>query len=221
MNFIIITKKIWNKKTFKNLSKKIIILKKIEKKKINLLKPKIIFFIHWSKLIPKEVYKKYICIQFHVSNLPKGRGGSPIQNQILNNIYRTKISAFRVSKNLDEGELCGQENFILKGRAINILENMELKSLNMIKKLIKKKNIKFKKQIGKPTYFKRRKLKDSEINISKINNIKKMYDFIRMLDAPGYPNAFIKLKGFIFTFNDIIKKNNKIEAKVKIIKNEK
>jgi len=44
MNFIIITKKIWNKKTFKNLSKKIIILKKIEKKKINLLKPKIIFF---------------------------------------------------------------------------------------------------------------------------------------------------------------------------------
>ena len=45
-----------------------------------------------------------------------------------------------------------------------------------------------------------------------------MYDFLRMLDAPGYPNAFIKLNQFKITFNDIKKKNNIIAARVKIVK---
>lgn len=218
MNYLIITKKIWDKKNFNKLGKKFFILTNIKKKEIIKLNPKIIFFIHWSKLIPSDLYKNYTCIQFHVSNLPKGRGGSPIQNQILKNIIQTKISAFKVSKNLDAGPLCAQENFLLKGSAENILKNMELKSLKIIKNLSKNKNIKFKNQVGNPTYFKRRKPKDSKINISKIETIEKMYDFLRMLDAPSYPNGYIKLKDFIFTFNDIVKKNNTIEAKVKIKK---
>ena len=98
---------------------------------------------------------------------------------------------------------------------------MEIKSINIVKKLIKKKKIIFKKQIGKPTFFKRRKPEESEINISKIKTINKMYDFLRMLDAPDYPSAFIKLKEFKFTFNGIKRKNNFIEANVIIKKNEK
>ena len=35
------------------------------------------------ELIPEDIYTKYVCIQFHASDLPKGRGGSPIQNQIV------------------------------------------------------------------------------------------------------------------------------------------
>lgn len=103
MNFIIITKKKWDNNNFKNLNKKIKVLQKLDKNKINDINPKIIFFIHWSKLIPKDVYEKYICIQFHLADLPNGRGGSPIQNQILRNIKKTKISAFKVSKELEIG----------------------------------------------------------------------------------------------------------------------
>ena len=43
----------------------------------------------------------------------------------------------------------------------------------------------------------------------------------RMLDAPNYPKAFIKLNKFKFKFNDIKISNNKINAKVEIVKNEK
>ena len=218
MNYVIITKKIWDKSNFINLNKKIKIFQKIDKYKINNINPKIIFFIHWSKLIPNDIYKKYTCIQFHLADLPKGRGGSPIQNQILNNIKKTKISAFKVKKELDSGPICMKQNFSLDGNADTILKRMELKSINMIEKLIKKKKILFKKQIGKPSFFKRRRPAESEINISKIKTINKMYDFLRMLDAPDYPKAFIKLKEFKITFNDIEKKNNIIKAKVKIIK---
>ena len=91
----------------------------------------------------------------------------------------------------------------------------------MIKKLIKRKNIKFKKQIGTTTLFKRRKPSESKIIISKTHSFNKIYDFLRMLDAPGYPSAFLELKDLKFTFNNIKRKVNVIEAKVKITKNEK
>jgi methionyl-tRNA formyltransferase len=219
MNYIIITKRIWDKKNFQKLNKKIKVLKKINKNNIDIINPKLIFFIHWSKMIPKDLYEKYICIQFHLSDLPKGRGGSPIQNQILRNLNRTKISAFKVEKELDSGPICMKQNFVLKGNAINILKNMESQSIKMIKKLIEKKTIKFRRQIGNPTFFNRRKPHESKIDISKIRTIDKFYNFLRMLDAPSYPNAFIQLKDFKISFNDIKKINNIINAKVKIQKN--
>ncbi len=218
MSYAIVTKKIWNEKNFRNLKKNIKVFKKLNKIKINKFKPKIIFFIHWSELIPEDIYTNYICIQFHASDLPKGRGGSPIQNQILKKILKTKITAFRVSRKLDAGPICMKKKFELKGNAKKIYENMEALCLNMINKLIKKKNIKFEKQIGTATFFKRRKPSQSKIKISKAYSLNKIYDFLRMLDAPGYPNAFIELKDFKFIFNDIKKKKNLIEAKVKIKK---
>ena len=79
----------------------------------------------------------------------------------------------------------------------------------------------FKKQKGKPSFYGRRKPSDSKLNISKPMTINKLYDFLRMLDAPDYPKAFIKLNKFIFAFNDIKINKGKINAKVEITKNEK
>ena len=221
MKFIIITKKKWDLNNFKNLSKNILVLDDINLVKIKRIKPKIIFFIHWSKFVSQNIFKKYLCIQFHASNLPKGRGGSPIQNQILLNIKNTKISAFKISEILDSGPICLQDNLSLKGNAIDILRRMETKSIQMIKKIVKKKILVFKEQKGKPSFFQRRKPSESKINVNKTRTINKLYDFLRMLDAPGYPNAFIKLNKFSFIFNDIKINKNKIDAKVKITKDEK
>lgn len=221
MNYIVITKKKWSKKNFEKLNNKIIVLNEIKKNKIKKIGPKIIFFLHWSKLIPEDIYNKYLCIQFHTSDLPKGRGGSPIQNQILKNIEKTKITAFKVSEKIDAGPICMKEKFELKGNAQTIYKRMEAKCLDMIEKLIKRKNIRFKKQIGHISYFKRRKPSESKINLKINHTINGLYNFLRMLDAPGYPNAFIKLKDIKFRFNHIRKKNNTIEAKVIITKNEK
>ena len=114
MKFIIITKKKWDPNNFMKLNNNIIVFDRINFSKIKKINPKIIFFIHWSKFIKETLFKKYLCIQFHSSNLPKGRGGSPIQNQILLNIKQTKISAFKVSDSLDSGPICLQHNLSLK-----------------------------------------------------------------------------------------------------------
>ena len=57
------------------------------------LNPAYIFFPHWRWIIPEEIFSKYKCIGFHTSNLPHGRGGSPIQNQIIERIYKTTAAA--------------------------------------------------------------------------------------------------------------------------------
>ena len=220
MKYIIITKRKWDLNNFKKLKKNIFVLDKVNIIKIKRINPKIIFFIHWSKFINKSIFEKYLCIQFHSSNLPKGRGGSPIQNQIMLNIKKTKISAFKVSERLDSGPICIQGDLSLQGNALDILSKMEAKSVQMIKKIIKTKNLKFKKQKGKPSFFKRRKPSESKINAYKTKTINELYDFLRMLDAPGYPKAFIKLNKFKFSFNDIKIIKNKINAKVEITKNE-
>jgi len=218
MNFLIITKKKWNPNNFKKLNKNIFILHKLNLSKIEKINPNIIFFIHWSQFIKKSIFKKYLCIQFHSSQLPKGRGGSPIQNQIMLNIKKTKISAFKVSEKLDSGPICLQKDLSLRGSAEDIFKRMENKSILMIKQIIETKNLKFKKQIGKPSFFKRRKPSESKLNFYKTPTINKLYNFIRMLDASDYPKAFIELNKFKFIFNDVKMKKHKINARVEIIK---
>ena len=84
-----------------------------------------------------------MCIQFHSSNLPKFKGGSPIQNQIMNNIKKTKITAFKVNDKIDAGDFCLKKNLDLKGSANEIYIRMEKTCIAMIKKLTKKKENKF------------------------------------------------------------------------------
>ena len=109
--YIIITKKIWDKKNFELIkkSKNFVIINHIDFNKIKKVNPELIFFIHWSNLIKKNLYEKYKCIQFHCSDLPKFRGGSPIQNQIIRGIYKTKITAFKITKKIDSGNYCEKQ----------------------------------------------------------------------------------------------------------------
>ena len=200
---LIITKKIWDKSNFLILDKKkYIVKKKIEKNFLKKLKPKIIFFIHWSKLIDKELFEKYLCIQFHTSDLPFGRGGSPVQNLILLGLKKTKITAFKINDLVDGGPYCLKRNLILSGKAESIYKKIENTSVKMIKLLSEKKIIKFKKQKGKIFEFKRRKPKENILNLKKLNSLKKIYDYIRMLDATGYKNANLKIGSYILEFKN-------------------
>ena len=75
--------------------------------------------------------------------------------------------------------------------------------------------IKPKNQKGEVTRFKRRDPKQSLIP-EKIDNLKELFDFIRMLDAEGYPSAKIIYSNFVFEFERPALRTEKIEASVKI-----
>lgn len=56
-----------------------------------------------------------------MTDLPYGRGGSPLQNLIKRNIENTKISAIKVVKDLDAGDIYLKRDLNLNGTADEIL----------------------------------------------------------------------------------------------------
>ncbi len=54
-------------------------------------------------------------------------------------------------------------------------------------------------QVGTPVIFKRRNPEQSEI--PKLEGMQALHDFIRMLDAEGYPRAFLRHEGFRYEFS--------------------
>lgn len=165
------------------------------------INPKYIFFPHWSEKIESEIYKNFSCVVFHMSDLPYGRGGSPLQNLIIMGIKHTKISALKVNDILDGGDIYLKSKLdISKGSAKEIYKKAsKIIFFHMIPYILKN-NPKPKKQVGDVEIFKRRKREESNILTINNKNLDSIYDFIRMLDAPTYPRAFIELGNFKIEF---------------------
>lgn len=179
------------------------------------IKPKYIFFLHWSFIIPEVIWKNYTCIVFHMTDLPFGRGGSPLQNLIVRGIENTKISALRVEEGLDTGAIFLKKDLNLNGSAEEVFLRTGKVMEEMIDEIIIH-NIEPMPQKGEPTIFKRRKPEDG--NISDLSSLQDVFDYIRMLDAEGYPNAFLETKYFRFEFSRASLKKDKLLADVRIIK---
>lgn len=178
------------------------------------INPKYIFFPHWSWKIPKDLYQNYECIAFHMTDLPFGRGGSPLQNLIIRDYKKTKISAFKVTDKLDAGSIYLKKDLSLDGTANEIFRRAsKIIFFEMIPFIIKN-SPKPVPQKGKVTTFKRRKPKDSDI--SNLDDLNTLFDYIRMLDAEGYPKAFIEKNNIRIEFKNAKKKDNKIVANAKI-----
>jgi len=180
---------------------------------LNKIKPKYVFFPHWSHIIPKEIYENFECVIFHMTDLPFGRGGSPLQNLITRKIYETQISALRCTKGLDEGPVYIKKPFSLYGSA----EEIYIRALRTIKDEIVEitsKSLKPQEQKGVPEIFERRKPNQSDI--SNLENLEGIFDYIRMLDADGYPKAFIEKNKIKLEFSRASLKTDSIIADVKI-----
>lgn len=220
--YILLSAKPWHNSIFDLLQKSIDanwvrIENKADFTQENLLKlnPTKIFIPHWSEIIPETIYNQYECIVFHMTDLPYGRGGSPLQNLIVRGHTKTIISAIKVEKGIDTGDVYLKQPLSLEGTATDIFK----RAADIIEKMIVEiitKNPVSKKQEGEPVVFKRRKAEES--NINNLENIKEVYDYIRMLDCEGYPNAYIETPFFKIEFSNAAINDNEINAHVRITK---
>ena len=166
---------------------------------IDSLNPDIIFFYGWSWMIKEEIINKYMCICLHPSELPKYRGGSPIQNQIIAGEKTSAVSIFKMDKGMDDGTIYYQEPISLEGYLDDILKRIETTGTYGTLKLIedfKTDNIKFTEQEhSKATYCKRLKPNNSEIKPEDFNkyDAEYFYNKVRGLQKP-YPESYINCK---------------------------
>jgi methionyl-tRNA formyltransferase len=152
----------------------------------------IIFFPFWSKMIPQWLWEASECIAFHMTDLPYGRGGSPLQNLILRGHKDTMISAFRVTGELDAGPVYLKWPLSLEGSAEQIYQLAAGVIDGMMKEILEKRPVP-QGQVGEVVEFKRRKPEDSRLPDGLTAD--QVVDFVRMLDAPGYPRAFVERDG--------------------------
>ena len=181
--------------------------------KIMPLNPKYIFFPHWSWIIPEKVYTNFECVVFHMTDLPFGRGGSPLQNLVVREMNVTKISAIKVTEKLDSGPIYLKRNLCLQGSAEEIYIRASVITFDMIRHIVNRVPTPV-KQVGKPVFFKRRT--PAESKIPDVHDLNKIFDWIRMLDAEGYPNAFIETDNLRLEFSRATLKNGNIVADTKI-----
>lgn len=201
MNFIIATSRPWNEILALRLEEKtghrfhlITRREDLTAERLCDIAPRYVFFPHWSYIIPEEIHSNYECVIFHMTDLPYGRGGSPLQNLILRGHRETQLSALRCVNELDAGPIYLKRPLSLEGAASEIFLRATELIESMIETLVRE-QLEPQAQQGEVTAFRRRTPAESDLASVSLGSLNDFFDFIRMLDAEGYPRAFLELHG--------------------------
>jgi len=211
-NYLVATIKEWNIEQFKlaeeNIQGNWFLIsdpKQLTIERLREINPRYIFFPHWSWLVNEEILNEFDCVCFHMTDLPFGRGGSPLQNLIQRGYKETQLTALKMVKQLDAGDIYLKQPLKLTGSALDIYLRVSQLTFKMIETIISE-TPKTIAQQGNVVEFKRRTPLQSKLpeNLT----TEQIYDFIRMLDAPSYPKAFIEHGDFIIQFENAALNNS-------------
>tara|TARA_B100000676_G_C18082843_1_gene852545 strand:+ start:3799 stop:4461 length:663 start_codon:yes stop_codon:yes gene_type:complete len=189
--------------------------KDLTKDFLDSISPDYIFFVHWSFIVPSEIYSNFECIVFHTAPLPYGRGGTPIQNLILEGFKTAPLCALRMIGELDSGPIYEKREISLDGSLSDIFSRLNY-AINILIRNISRGNIVPSEQVGKPHVFKKLTKESNELpsNISLLQ----LYDRIRMLDHEDYPNPFLISGDLKFEFFNAELDDDAITVKCRISK---
>lgn len=185
--------------------------------RLNELNPGFIFFPHWSHRIPETIFSRYTCVIFHMTDLPYGRGGSPLQNLILRGHRDTQMSALRCVAEMDAGPVYIKRPLSLEGSAEQIYSRAYALIEDMIATILIEKPEPM-PQSGEVTVFKRRRPEES--SMSALQSLSQVYDHVRMLDAEGYPHAFLDVGPFRIYFREAHAGTEELRASVRMVMRE-
>ena len=186
---------------------------RLKLKSVQAIDPRYVFLLHWSWKVPEDLVRAYECIGFHMTDLPYGRGGSPLQNLILEGLESTKLTAFRMTDELDAGPVYMKRTLSLKGSAQEIYRRASFMAAEMIRSIAQEEPSPS-PQNGKVVTFTRRRPEESELPAGL--SLREIYNFIRMLDAEGYPRAFLHRHGFRYELSNATLTEGGLKARVQI-----
>jgi methionyl-tRNA formyltransferase len=177
------------------------------------LAPRYLFFLHWSWKVPKSITDAYECVNFHMTDLPYGRGGSPLQNLIARGHRTSTLTALRMTDEIDAGPVYLRRPVSLEGLAEEIFLRVSMVAAEMIEQIIREQP-EPQPQTGDAVAFERRRSPQSEIR--ETTSLDDLFDFLRMLDAEGYPRAFLVHRGYRYEFERPARRSGRIDAQVTI-----
>lgn len=155
--------------------------------------PDLVLFYGWSWIIPEPFLNRFQCIMLHPSPLPKYRGGSPIQNQIINGEVESAVTLFLMDQGMDTGPILAQKGFSLEGNLSDVFRRITDVGVELTKKILIEGLEPVDQDHSVATVWKRRTPSESEITLEELTSkpARYLHNKIRMLQDP-YPNAFIR-----------------------------
>ena len=154
----------------------------------------LLFLISCNEKISPSYLKKFrYAMVLHASALPIGRGWSPHIWQIINGETEITLSLIEAQEEIDTGDIFNQLTFFVPRDYLynEINHLLFLKEIDLMRFAIDK----FDQMEGKPqrldvkpTYFKKRKQSDSEIDPHK--TLEEQFNLIRVCDPDRYPAFF-------------------------------
>lgn len=157
----------------------------------------VLFILGYTRIIPKSILdKNHLNLLVHESPLPKGRGFSPVQWQILEGINKIPVNLIEATEFVDRGDIFNTAIINLEGH--ELLNDIREAQAEATKKLIAEfliqyPRISMKPQEGDPTYYSRRKRQDDAIDANQ--TIASQFNKFRIINNEEYP-AYFDYLGF-------------------------
>lgn len=139
----------------------------------------------------KGLSKSNSNIVCHPSNLPNGKGHSPIAWEILNGANELTFTLFEAVEDVDDGPIYDKIKIVLSGHELNseIKEIQADTTFKMIGEYIDSYPfVKSYQQQGKETFYKKRTPQDCQLDINK--SIIEQFNLLRTVDNINYPAYF-------------------------------
>lgn len=175
--------------------------------------PRYVFFPHWSRIVGDDVLARWECVCFHATPVPYGRGGSPVQNMIARGHTSTEVTALRMTSEVDAGPVYLAEPVSLLGGGDEIYARIARVIAEMIPRIAEEEPVPV-EQAGRPVVFPRRTPAESRLPAD--GTLQDLYDHIRMLDAEGYPAAFVEVGPWRLEFSRAALRRGAVDADVRI-----
>lgn len=143
----------------------------------------------------QRVFKKLSLNKFnlvvHESNLPEGKGWSPVTWQILEGKSTIPVTLFEAAPSIDSGQIYSQAYISLDGTELldEIKHQQGIVTQSLILNFIESlPEVKSRPQNGNESFYPRRGPDDSRLDIHK--SIYEQFDLLRVCDNERYPAHF-------------------------------
>jgi methionyl-tRNA formyltransferase len=169
-----------------------------------------VFFYGWSWIVKEPVLSDYTCLCLHPSPLPKYRGGSPIQHQIISGEKLSAVTVIRMSEGIDDGDIYSQIEMSLDGSLAEIFKRIVRIGTEITLQFLKEFDG------GEALYFpqegldrfvplKRRNMAQSKLDVQSLRrySYEELHNFVRALDDP-YPNAYLEFGNMRLFVKEVI-----------------
>lgn len=156
-------------------------------------------YLSCERIVPAQMRARFRHnLVVHASDLPRGRGWSPLTWQILEGADRVMVTLFEAVDELDAGPIYMQRELQFEGH--ELVDELRDAVANATHQLVLDfarawPNVHARPQQGTPTYYARRRATDSRLDPNQ--PLRDSFNLLRVVDNDRYP-AFFEHAGHIY-----------------------